>query len=110
MIGLAINGKARAYPLRILMRYKIVNDELGGVPISVLFCPLCNAAMVFDRRVGDKVLVFGTTGKLRNSDLVMWDQRTESWWQQFLSEAIVGSINGWSERGSRHISDFSRPR
>ena len=79
VIGLAINGKARAYPLRILMRHEIVNDELGGVPISVLFCPPCNAAMVFDRRVDNKVLDFGTTGKLRNSDLVMWDRRMESW-------------------------------
>ena len=94
VIELAINGKASAYPLRILMRYEIVNDELGGVPISVIFCPLSNAAMVFDRRVGDKVLDFGTTGKLRNLDLVMWDRRTESWWQQSRSEAIVGSMTG----------------
>ena len=76
------------------MRHEIVNDELGGVPVSVLFCPLCNAAMVFDRRVGDKVLDFGTTGKLRNSDLVIWDRRTEICWQQFLSKAIVGSMTG----------------
>ncbi len=94
VIGVSINGKAKAYPLRILMRHEIVNDELGGVPITVTFCPLCNAAMVFDRRVGDKVLDFGTTGKLRNSDLVMWDRQTESWWQQFLGEAIVGSMTG----------------
>lgn len=94
VIGLSINGEAKAYPLRILMRHEIVNDELGGVPISVTFCPLCNAAMVFDRRVGDKVLDFGTTGKLRNSDLVMWDRQTESWWQQFLGEAIVGEMTG----------------
>ena len=79
VIELAINGKARAYPLRILMRHEIVNDELGGVPISVLFYAPCNAAMVFDRRVDNKVLDFGTTGKLRNSDLVMWDRRMESW-------------------------------
>ena len=78
VFGLAINGKARAYPLRIMMRYEIVNDELGGVPISLTFCPLCNAAMVLDRRVGDKVLDFGTTGNLRNSEHVMWDRRTES--------------------------------
>ena len=64
VIGLAINGPARAYPLQILMRHEIVNDELGGVPISVLFCLLCDAAMMFARRVGDKVLDFGTTGKL----------------------------------------------
>ncbi|MEL0018845.1 MAG: DUF3179 domain-containing protein [Rickettsiales bacterium] len=94
VIGLSINGAAKAYPLRILMRHEIVNDELGGVPISVTFCPLCNAAVVFDRRVGGKVLDFGTTGKLRNSDLVMWDRQTESWWQQFLGEAIVGTMTG----------------
>lgn len=94
VIGVSINGKAKAYPLRILMRHEIVNDELGGMPITVTFCPLCNAAMVFDRRVGSKVLDFGTTGKLRNSDLVMWDRQTESWWQQFLGEAIVGSMTG----------------
>jgi len=56
VIGVSINGQAKAYPLRILMRDEIVNDELGGVPITVTFCPLCNAAMVFDRRVGDTVL------------------------------------------------------
>ncbi len=78
VIGLAINGKARASPLQILMRYEIVNDELGGLPISLTFGPLCNTAMVLDRRVGDKVLDFGTTGKLRNSELVMWDRQTES--------------------------------
>ena len=94
VIGVSINGQAKAYPLRILMRHEIVNDELGGVPITVTFCPLCNAAMVFDRRVGDTVLDFGTTGKLRNSDLVMWDRQTESRWQQFLGEAIVGSMTG----------------
>ena len=64
------------------------------MPITVTFCPLCNAAMVFDRGVGDKILDFGTTGKLRNSDLIMWDRQTESWWQQFLGEAIVGSMTG----------------
>jgi hypothetical protein len=75
-------------------------DDLGetepviGVPIAETFCPLCNAAMVFDRRVGNKILDFGTTGKLRNSDLIMWDRQTESWWQQFLGEAIVGSMTG----------------
>ena len=66
----------------------------GGVPVAVTFCPLCNAAMVFDRRVEGRVLEFGTTGKLRYSDLVMYDRQTESWWQQFLGEAIVGVMTG----------------
>ncbi len=91
VITIAINGNARAYPLRILMWHEIVNDTLSGIPIAVTYCPLCNSAIIFKRKVGDKVLDFGTTGKLRNSDLVMYDRQTESWWQQFTGEAIVGS-------------------
>ena len=74
IIGVSINGETKVYPLRILMRHEIVNDKLGGVPIKVTFCPLCNVAMAFDCKVGDKVLDFGTTGKLRNSNLVMWNR------------------------------------
>jgi hypothetical protein len=74
--------------------HEIVNDELASVPVAVTFCPLCNAAIVFDRRVGGQVLSFGTTGNLRNSDLVMWDRQTKSWWQQFTGEAIVGEFTG----------------
>ena len=92
VVGVTINGEMRAYPLSILMWHEIVNDELGGVPISVTFCPLCNAAVVFDRRLDERVLDFGTTGKLRHSDLVMYDRQTESWWQQFLGEAIIGEL------------------
>ncbi|MEQ9640835.1 MAG: DUF3179 domain-containing protein [Alphaproteobacteria bacterium] len=94
VIGLVLNGEARAYPLRVLMWHEIANDTVGGVPVSVTYCPLCNAAIVFDRRVGERVLDFGTTGKLRNSDLVMYDRQTMSWWQQFQGEAIVGELLG----------------
>jgi len=94
VIALVINGKAKAYALSVLIWHKIVNDEVGGAPVTVTYCPLCNAAIVFDRRVGEQVLDFGTTGKLRKSDLVMWDRQTESWWQQFLGEAIVGEMTG----------------
>ena len=76
------------------MSHEIVNDTLGGVPISVTYCPLCNSAIVFDRRIGDTVYDFGVSGKLRNSDLVMWDRQTESWWQQFTGEGIVGAMTG----------------
>ncbi len=85
---------ARAYPVQILIWHEIVNDELGGIPLAVTFCPLCNAAIVFDRRVGAQVLDFGTTGRLRKSDLVMYDRQTESWWQQFTGTAIVGKLTG----------------
>ena len=71
-----------------------MNDKVGGVPVAVTFCPLCNAAIVFDRRLDGVVYDFGTSGKLRNSDLIMWDRQTESWWQQFTGEAIVGELTG----------------
>jgi hypothetical protein len=94
VIGVMIDGHARAYPIRILIWHEIVNDVVGSVPVAVTYCPLCNSGIVFDRRVGNRVLEFGTTGKLRNSDLVMYDRATESWWQQFLGEAIVGELTG----------------
>jgi len=94
VIGLIVNGEARAYPLRILIWHEIVNDTVGGVPVVVTYCPLCNSGIVFERTVDGRILDFGTTGKLRNSDLVMYDRQTESWWQQFSGEAIVGAMTG----------------
>ena len=94
VIALEINGDVRAYPLQILTWHEIVNDVVGGVPISATFCPLCNAAIVFDRRLDEAVYDFGTSGKLRNSDLIMWDRQTETWWQQFTGEGIVGGLAG----------------
>ena len=94
VIGLTVGDDTRAYPLRILIWHEIVNDVVGGVPVAVTFCPLCNTGIVFDRRLDGRVLEFGTTGKLRHSDLVMYDRATESWWQQFLGEAIVGELTG----------------
>ena len=95
VVSLEINGQARAYPLAILTWHEIANDTLGGVPVSVTFCPLCNSAVAFDRRVGDTVLDFGVSGNLRHSDLVMWDRQTESWWQQLTGEGIVGAYAGY---------------
>ena len=85
-------GQARAYPLAVLIWHEIVNDEIAGRPVTVTFCPLCNASVVFDRRVGDMVLDFGTTGSLRHSDLVMYDRQTETWWQQFTGTALIGEL------------------
>ena len=76
------------------MWHEIVNDSIGGVPVTVTYCPLCNSSIVFERELDGVVLDFGTTGKLRNSDLVMYDRQTESWWQQFLGQGIVGSMTG----------------
>ena len=87
-------GEAKAYPLGILIWHEIVNDKVGGLPVTVTYCPLCNTALVFDRRLGGRVLDFGTSGRLRMSDLVMYDRQTESWWQQAVGEAIVGELTG----------------
>jgi len=78
VIAIEIDGVARAYPLQILMWHEIVNDEIGDKAVSVTFCR-------YD---------FGTTGRLRRSDMVMYDRQTESWWQQFTGEAIIGELNG----------------
>ncbi len=94
VIALSIDGDARAYPLRILVWHEIVNDTVGGVPVAVTYCPLCNTSLVFRRELEGRTFDFGTTGKLRNSDLVMYDRQTESWWQQFSGEAIVGELTG----------------
>jgi hypothetical protein len=94
VIALEIDREARAYPIRILMWHEIVNDTIAGLPVAVTYCPLCNAALTFRRDVDGRMLDFGTTGKLRHSDLVMYDRQTESWWQQFTGEAIVGEMVG----------------
>ena len=89
-----VGGETRFYPLGILHRHEIVNDEIAGVPVAVTYCPLCNTALAFDRRVDGRVLRLGVSGLLRNSDLVMWDDATVSLWQQVTGEAIVGSYTG----------------
>ncbi|MCH8103350.1 MAG: DUF3179 domain-containing protein, partial [Chloroflexi bacterium] len=82
VIVLDINDDARAYPISILVNHEIVNDVVGGTPVTVTFCPLCNSSIAFDRRVDGIVHRFGTSGMLRKSDLVMWNDRTETLWQQ----------------------------
>jgi hypothetical protein len=94
VLAVELGGHARAYPHEILVWHEIVNDTLAGSPIAVSYCPLCNSSLVFDRRVAGRTLTFGTTGNLRNSDLVMWDRQTESWWQQLTGEAVVGELTG----------------
>ena len=94
VIAVEIDGEARAYPLQILIWHEIANDTLGGTPIAVTFCPLCNSAIVFDRRLDGEVLDFGTTGRLRLSDLVMYDRQTETWWQQLIGTALIGEHAG----------------
>ncbi len=94
VIIVEINGDIRAYPVRYLTWHEIAKDTVGGVPVAVTFCPLCNSGITFDRRVKQGTLTFGVSGKLRNSDMVMYDRETETWWQQAIGEAIVGDLLG----------------
>jgi hypothetical protein len=86
--------EARAYPIQILIWHEIVNDTVGGEPLLVSFCPLCNTAIAFKRTFDEQVLDFGTTGRLRYSNLIMYDRQTETWWQQATGDAIAGEFTG----------------
>ncbi len=88
------DAPAKAYPYRYLIWHEIVNDVVNGVPIAVTYCPLCATIIVFERTLNGQVTTFGTTGKLRLSNLIMYDRATESWWQQAVGEAIVGARTG----------------
>ena len=94
VVMVTAGGVAKAYPLQILIWHEIVNDVVGGRPVTITFCPLCNTALSFDRRFDGKLLDFGTTGRLRHSDLIMYDRQTETWWQQATGEGIVGQYAG----------------
>jgi len=94
VVALEINGVSRAYPLRYLMWHEIVNDTIGGLPVAVTFCPLCNTSLVFERTLDGEAVTFGTTGKLRWSNLIMYDRKEQNWWQQYNGEALVGKRAG----------------
>jgi len=94
VISFSHGDVTRAYPLSILIWHEIVNDVVDGQPVTITFCPLCNASIAFDRNFDGQVLDFGTTGRLRNSDLIMYDRQTETWWQQFTGEGIIGTYAG----------------
>ncbi len=94
VLSVSVNGDARAYPLQILLWHEIVNDTVGGKPVAVTYCPLCNSGIVFDRTIDGNVYDFGTSGKLYKSDLVMYDRQTSSLWAQMEGRAIVGDLAG----------------
>jgi Protein of unknown function (DUF3179) len=94
VVALDLSGESRAYPIQILTRHEIVNDLVGGTPVTITYCPLCNSALAFDRRVGERVLDFGTSGKLYRSALVMYDRQTESLWTHFDGLAVQGPLTG----------------
>ena len=98
VISVAINGEAKAYPLNMLTMHEMSNDSLGSVPILPTYCPLCNSSVVYDRRLKQNgkeyLLDFEVSGMLRNSDMVMADKQTETWWQQLTGTGLVGELSG----------------
>lgn len=94
VLAFSLGDEHRAYPVRILIWHEIVNDVIAGVPVAITYCPLCNSALAFDRRAGDRVLDFGVSGLLYRSDLVMYDRQTESLWPQFEGRAVAGALTG----------------
>jgi hypothetical protein len=94
-LGLTINGEAKFYPYGILNWHEIVNDTVGGVPVSVTLCPLCDTGMTFERIVDGQETTFGVSGKLYQSCLVMYDRLTDTLWSQPWGLGIVGQqVNG----------------
>jgi hypothetical protein len=98
VFGLELNNVKRVYPQRILNWHEIVNDNLGGRNVAVTFCPLCGSAVTFDRAVNGQVVEFGVSGKLYNSNLIMYDRTEESYWQQETGVAISGPAGDRNEK------------
>jgi hypothetical protein len=94
VVSVSVNGDARAYPLFMLMWHEVVNDTVGGVPIVVTYCAPCNSGMVFERRVDDRAVSFRNTGLVHRGNRVLYDDETESWWQQFDGRALLGDRTG----------------
>ncbi len=98
VVGVALNGEARAYPVRLMRWHEVVNDQVGNRPILVTYNPLCDAAVVADREVGAEVLKFGVSGLVRNSNLLLYDRRTDpttsSLWSQIDGRALTGTAGG----------------
>ncbi len=93
-IAVSVKGIHRFYPNRILVWHEIVNDIIGKQPVLVTYCPLCGTGIVFEPMVKDKRTEFGTSGKLWNSNLLMYDRQTKSYWSQALGESVVGDMTG----------------
>lgn len=101
VIGLTINGLARAYPINVLNWHEVINDELGGVPIAVIYCPLCDSVSVVDRRLDNRLLSFGVSGLLHNSNVLLYDRNDNALWSQVGLTAISGPHVG---RSLKHLA------
>lgn len=106
VLAFELDGEARAYPIQILMWHELVNDTVAGIPVTISYCPLCNSALAYDRRLGDRILDFGTSGRLYNSSMVMYDRQTETLWTHFDGMAVAGELVG-AELDTYPISTIS---
>ncbi len=103
VVGVTVNGESRAYPIAILNHHECVNDELGGAPIAVIYCPLCDSVSVVDRRLGDKTYEFGISGLLFNSNVLLYDRTDNALRSQVGLKAVSGPNAG---RSLKHLNDW----
>jgi len=94
ILGVKLNGIERAYPIRILNYHEIVNDVIGNQPLVISFCPLCGSGMAFESTIDGEHLVFGVSGLLYNSDVLLYDRQSESLWSQIAATAVSGPRKG----------------
>jgi hypothetical protein len=100
VVGVSIEGESRAYPIRLLNWHEVVNDELAGMPIAVIYCPLCDSVSVVDRRVDGNTYTFGVSGLLYNSNVLLYDRTDDALWSQIAMAAVSGPNVG---RKLRHL-------
>ncbi|MDW7650217.1 MAG: DUF3179 domain-containing protein [Bacillota bacterium] len=98
VVGVEINGEARAYPLNILSVHEIINDTVGGEPIAVTWCPLSYSAVIYRRAIIDRALSFGISGGILRNTMVMYDRQTDSYWNQLTGTAFSGPLSGHTLR------------
>ena len=94
ILGIQGTQQSKAYPIAILNWHEIVNDTLDGIPVVITYCPLCGTGMGFLRKVGNHILTFGVSGLLYQSDVLMYDHQTESFWSQIAMQAVTGKSLG----------------
>lgn len=94
VLAIEYEGEKRVYPLQIMVWHEIVNDEIAGDPLLITYCPLCGTGIAYERTIDGEAVEFGTSGKLYNSNLVMYDRNTDTYWSQIDGVAIVGELTG----------------
>jgi hypothetical protein len=94
VLALIYKNTTRVYPLQILVWHEIVNDVVADDPLLISYCPLCGSGIAYERTINGEIYEFGTSGKLYNSDLVMYDSKTDTFWTQIGGLAIIGPLTG----------------